>query len=924
MLVHSSTSFLYSLTLMVKTMGSQSRLQLDGSKGGYLYLPQFSLIFEYRPGTMAAFYASWIIHAVGQWKSVQMEANGETMLGWIGTVFYIPYSSMEVLGDKEVEWGLMTNYGVQAHIAQIAGLALSTPTISTYLHSLCGDGARIPPSAAIVVGQEGWPSIHAGAQALSCLDVSRQVFSQAMLALNTSSQDDASEDARPDKLKTVASSSSVKKENNKVPTKGKGKARRFPLRLKRAQRLRVLTVRTDTPLTPAEHKLYISQRHTARRKEAYQDADKANNQRVESGLRHAPAIADYWTREFERIANLETVRRSIHNDSGDLQFVQTIVNVFCRANNHSPIPPSSEVWNMIPPPTIDFLARLGEAPTMFDPAPFLANGTLVLSTSADPLPINVCQNYLRVVATSGETAKEAGLAYLYRYPADAPNTVLQLLLQVCAQRDKDDLAAGVQCRFVNFILANITLPYNVYHIPSLDTPTTSPLDLRTDPVISHKERILIALLSTSALNSSPGGNVPIFQPTIDMIHAHIRLTEDLPPLNFSLRQEHSKDLEKQIESLLDNEVRLLAPCQHTQMVPAAIQALKAKVASVLRLKHGRVVRLNITKDIPLEGMLGTCGRYWDATSNPVCAIIRSGDIINCANGLFPNAKHQFFVEGVSSPTLLDKFPADVRYRRTRGARFTDNIGRGLSHLGLYVPVGDAGRLKYDCHLARLRWEVDFLDWSNGEALKAWLLDVKAQAEGFLYAAGVTAALEVAKSRTRRAGGSLQGGTTRNYKRRHWRAAQLDAILTHVYLLNSLDLPPDPDHLAPYTHPILSNTFSSWFMGLKDGTDIVYAANALGRSDKAMKVIKLRTAKFVEIQSPNRAVNAPDSAEWHDSDIQYCYPACPLSAFVHGTLTISKSNFPDLERVLYVHDVLHDPASLILGDLAPVLADLKLV
>jgi hypothetical protein len=211
--------------------------------------------------------------------------------------------------------------------------------------------------------------------------------------------------------------------------------------------------------------------------------------------------------------------------------------------------------------------------------------------------------------------------------------------------------------------------------------------------------------------------------------------------------------------------------------------------------------------------------------------------------------------------------------------------------------------------------------------------------------------------------SLQGGTTRNYKRRtglqalagaEERAAQLDAILTHAHLLDSLDLPPDPDHLAPYAHPILSDTFSSWFMGLKDGTDIVYAANALRRSDEAMKVIKLRTAKFVEsnrrtelsmLQTARdgmigamRKLISPRSYEV--GDIQYCYRLvhclyCEWSGLglhngsvhncsVRGMLTISESNFPDLERVLYVHDILHDPASLILGDLAPILADLKLV
>jgi hypothetical protein len=79
---------------------------------------------------------------------------------------------------------------------------------------------------------------------------------------------------------------------------------------------------------------------------------------------------------------------------------------------------------------------------------------------------------------------------------------------------------------------------------------------------------------------------------------------------------------------------------------------------------------------------------------------------------------------------------------------------------------------------------DTPDWSNGEALKAWLLDVKAQAEGFLHAAGITTALEVMKSWVHRAE------------------------------------PPDPNHLAPYNHSILSETFPEWFMGLKDGIEVM--------------------------------------------------------------------------------------------------------
>ncbi|KAJ7821785.1 hypothetical protein B0H14DRAFT_3733215 [Mycena olivaceomarginata] len=80
-------------------------------KGGYLYIPQFDLVFEYRPGTLAAFYAACMIHSVGDWEATCMEKDAETTPGRIGTVFFIPKSSAEVLGNHEPGWGLKTNYG---------------------------------------------------------------------------------------------------------------------------------------------------------------------------------------------------------------------------------------------------------------------------------------------------------------------------------------------------------------------------------------------------------------------------------------------------------------------------------------------------------------------------------------------------------------------------------------------------------------------------------------------------------------------------------------------------------------------------------------------------------------------------------------------------------------------------------------------
>jgi hypothetical protein len=316
-----------------------------------------------------------------------------------------------------------------------------------------------------------------------------------------------------------------------------------------------------------------------------------------------------------------------------------------------------------------------------------------------------------------------------------------------------------------------------------------------------------------------------------MIAIQDRLTASLPPFDFPLGEERDEALQQRIEHLIDDEVQLLGPCHPTKMTPAAVQSVKLQVASVLRLKRGRLVRLNMAKDITLEGMLGKVG-YWDAAvgpgpqedrhlrrlldnaippsgnlsediiarwigpfidfwrctlshllyllhvlllahllsdlrpllifaqSNPVSAALRSGDLVVIGNSLPDGLRRQFFEDGSSSPELLDIFPSDVRYRSTRGSTFNEQLGRitliptslDPAHLALLVSVAHYGCLKYDPALALFRWNVDFLvclvaravthtissrldsdvpDWSDAAASKAWLLEVKADAESIL-------------------------------------------------------------------------------------------------------------------------------------------------------------------------------------------------
>jgi hypothetical protein len=160
-------------------------------------------------------------------------------------------------------------------------------------------------------------------------------------------------------------------------------------------------------------------------------------------------------------------------------------------------------------------------------------------------------------------------------------------------------------------------------------------------------------------------------------------------------------------------------------------------------------------------------------------------------------------------------------------------------LALPICVSHYGRLKYDPALARFWWTVNFFvglvtkavthrissqldshllpDWTDAAATKAWLLDTKANAEKVLESAGVTAALEVAKSRARKAElvvtflwtvmSSSQGGSKNDYKRH---------TLARKQMLASRRAPPSSIHtlhtpisltrlICPWTPTILRPT-----------------------------------------------------------------------------------------------------------------------
>jgi hypothetical protein len=137
-----------------------------------------------------------------------------------------------------------------------------------------------------------------------------------------------------------------KKENNKVLTKGKGKGKVVPSMV--GSRLlsfyianpcvkveegtetlsfEMQTACTDTVCaflssflwpTDYECELYISQCCTTHHEEAYQDGDKANNQCVESGLKHSPVVAEYVVEAFRHAAEVEEALQAVPDVEGNL------------------------------------------------------------------------------------------------------------------------------------------------------------------------------------------------------------------------------------------------------------------------------------------------------------------------------------------------------------------------------------------------------------------------------------------------------------------------------------------------------------------------------------------------------------------------------------------------------------------------------
>jgi hypothetical protein len=66
---------------------------------------------SYLPGHACFFRSAEVFHKVAKWNPTMYNTGDDLMPGRIGTVFFFPEPSFEILKDKPAGWGALTDYG---------------------------------------------------------------------------------------------------------------------------------------------------------------------------------------------------------------------------------------------------------------------------------------------------------------------------------------------------------------------------------------------------------------------------------------------------------------------------------------------------------------------------------------------------------------------------------------------------------------------------------------------------------------------------------------------------------------------------------------------------------------------------------------------------------------------------------------------
>ena len=81
-------------------------------------------VIRYAPGDICIFFSSAIYHKVERFVpkvQTQEESNQNITPGRIGTVFFFPEASFEILQDKNEGWGYKTAFGRNEDLVDMMG-----------------------------------------------------------------------------------------------------------------------------------------------------------------------------------------------------------------------------------------------------------------------------------------------------------------------------------------------------------------------------------------------------------------------------------------------------------------------------------------------------------------------------------------------------------------------------------------------------------------------------------------------------------------------------------------------------------------------------------------------------------------------------------------------------------------------------------
>ncbi|KAJ7065387.1 hypothetical protein C8F01DRAFT_1125447 [Mycena amicta] len=393
------------------------------------------------------------------------------------------------------------------------------------------------------------------------------------------------------------------------------------------------------------------------------------------GGEQARRIGQAWETQLLWLVSAEVQRLKAaagprHNTRS---LVQRVFRARQESHEHTSIPDTSDVWKEEILPLLEELACNPAALNVEN----LVQRKILRSSSTTELERSddFCRCYLRVIAVTGATAREALVNYLQRHPADAPHTIIALLLYGASLRDVElalretcapyglgaavdvltcgifksvamlelvehrsatepttsvyagvtffspedravnDLRNNLKNRFTNFCKANPHLLVETFHIPAFDLRLPSHLHVRTNELLSQQERVLCGLIGEVGLNSAFGGFRPVAQPPETYLSLRTLALQRAPQPAYPLGRESAEDIVNTMIALARDERTFLERLEDMEIAPKYAKTVEDYFRP-MRRNRGRVVVITILKDSTREEMDGRTDGYFGQYAGP--------------------------------------------------------------------------------------------------------------------------------------------------------------------------------------------------------------------------------------------------------------------------------------------------------------------